>query len=201
MDLFDSKRPRNLLPHDGEAYYFGPIVTEAQADAYFNALMSEIAWQHDRLTLFGKKIVTRREVAWHGDAPFAYTYSHSTKTARAWTPALRDLKQHVQAASGATFNCCLLNLYHSGEEGMAWHADDEKELLKHGAIASISLGPARRFVLRHKQDKQKCEVVLENGSMLLMQGTTQTHWEHSLPVMKRVTRPRINLTFRTIVEN
>ena len=201
MDLFDSNRPRNLLPHDGEAYYHGPILAAAQADAYQVALMSEIEWQHDRLKLFGKEIVTRREVAWHGDAPFAYTYSHSTKTARPWTPALQEIKRSVEAVSGAMFNCCLLNLYHSGEEGMAWHADDEKELLENGAIASLSLGPSRRFVLRHKQDRQKCEILLEHGSLLVMQGPTQTHWEHSLPVMKRVTRPRINLTFRTIVEN
>ena len=82
---------------------------------------------------------------------------------------------------------------------MAWHADDEKELLPDGAIASVSLGAPRRFVFRHKADNEKAEILLAHGSLLLMRGTTQSHWEHSLPVMKRANGARINLTFRTIV--
>jgi alkylated DNA repair dioxygenase AlkB len=197
MDLFASPT-ENLLPHDGEAVYLGPLMADAAAHGLFERLMSEVDFQHDRVKLYGREIVTRRKVAWHGDRPYQYTYSHNTKTALAWTPALTALKADVEAASGDRFNCCLLNLYHSGEEGMAWHADDEKELQPQGAIASVSLGAPRRFVFRHKASKQKTEVLLENGSLLVMRGATQTHWEHSLPVMKRVKEPRINLTFRTI---
>ena len=198
MDLLDPQS-RNLLPRDGEAIYFGPLCTANEADELFAALMEEIDWQHDRVKLYGREIVTKREVAWHGDAAFQYTYSHNTKTALPWTPTLQNIKQMVEAESGDSFNCCLLNLYHSGEEGMAWHADDEKELLPDGAIASVSLGAPRRFVFRHKADKEKAEILLAHGSLLLMRGTTQSHWEHSLPVMKRANGARINLTFRTIV--
>lgn len=198
MDLFNPQS-RNLLPRDGEAIYFGPLCTANEADEFFAALMEEIDWQHDRVKLYGREIVTKREVAWHGDAAFQYTYSHNTKTALPWTPTLQNIKQMVEAESGDSFNCCLLNLYHSGEEGMAWHADDEKELLPYGAIASVSLGAPRRFVFRHKADKEKAEILLAHGSLLLMRGTTQSHWEHSLPVMKRANGARINLTFRTIV--
>ena len=198
MDLFNPQS-RNLLPHDGEAIYFGPLCTANEADELFAALMEEIDWQHDRVKLYGREIVTKREVAWHGDAAFQYTYSHNTKTALPWTPTLQNIKQMVEAECGDSFNCCLLNLYHSGEEGMAWHADDEKELLPDGAIASVSLGAPRRFVFRHKADKEKAEILLAHGSLLLMRGTTQSHWEHSLPVMKRANGARINLTFRTIV--
>ena len=198
MDLLDPQS-RNLLPRDGEAIYFGPLCTANEADEFFAALMEEIDWQHDRVKLYGREIVTKREVAWHGDAAFQYTYSHNTKTALPWTPTLQNIKQMVEAESGDSFNCCLLNLYHSGEEGMAWHADDEKELLPDGAIASVSLGAPRRFVFRHKADKEKAEILLAHGSLLLMRGTTQSHWEHSLPVMKRANGARINLTFRTIV--
>lgn len=197
MDLFNPQN-LNLLPRDGEAVYFGPIFGGAEADALFDALMQEVAWQHDRVKLYGREIVTRREVAWHGDEAYQYTYSHNTKTARPWTPTLEKLKAAVEAESGDRFNCCLLNLYHSGEEGMAWHADDEKELQPDGAIASVSLGEPRRFVFRHKADKEKAELRLEHGSLLVMRGVTQTHWEHALPVMKRALGPRINLTFRTI---
>ena len=198
MDLFNPQS-RNLLPRDGEAIYFGPFCTANKADELFAALMEEIDWQHDRVKLYGREIVTKREVAWHGDAAFQYTYSHNTKTALPWTPTLQNIKHMVEAESGDSFNCCLLNLYHSGEEGMAWHADDEKELLPDGAIASVSLGAPRRFVFRHKADKEKAEILLAHGSLLLMRGTTQSHWEHSLPVMKRANGARINLTFRTIV--
>ena len=198
MDLFNRQGARQILPHDGNAEYYGAIMSPSDADAYFAGLMDEIDFQHDRVKLYGKEIITRREVAWHGDAPYQYTYSHSTKTAAPWTPALARLKGEVEAASGDRFNCCLLNLYHSGEEGMAWHADDEKELQRDGAIASVSLGPTRRFLFRHKSDKQKVEISLDHGSLLVMKGVTQTHWEHSLPVMKRVKEPRINLTFRKI---
>lgn len=199
MDLFDTQTPRQILPRDGIADYYGAILSDTAADAYFTTLMQEIDWQPDRIKLYGKEIVTRREVAWHGDKPYRYTYSHSTKTALPWTPKLAGLKAEVEAASGTLYNCCLLNLYHSGETGMAWHADDEKELQPEGAIASVSLGPERRFIFRHKADKEKCEIGLAHGSLLVMRGPTQTHWEHSLPVMKRVTSPRINLTFRTII--
>ncbi len=199
MDLFDTDEPRQILPRDGAADYYGAILSDAAADAHFAALKQEIDWQPDRIKLYGKEIVTRREVAWHGDKPYHYTYSHSTKTALPWTPTLAKLKAEVEAASGARYNCCLLNLYHSGDTGMAWHADDEKELLPEGAIASVSLGPERRFIFRHKTDKEKCEIRLAHGSLLVMRGATQRHWEHSLPVMKRVAAPRINLTFRTII--
>jgi alkylated DNA repair dioxygenase AlkB len=199
MDLFQEKGPRQILPRDGHADYYGPIMPPSEADGFFAALMQEVDWQHDRLKLYGKEIVTRRKVAWHGDAAYLYTYSHSTKTALPWTPSLAQIKAEVEAASGDSYNCCLLNLYHSGEEGMAWHADDEKELQPEGAIASVSLGPERRFIFRHRGDKEKCEIRLAHGSLLVMRGVTQSHWEHSLPVMKRVTAPRINLTFRTII--
>ena len=199
MDLFQQNGPQQILPRDGIAEYYGPILAVPEADAFFSALMQEIDWQHDRVKLYGKEIITRREVAWHGDKAFQYTYSQNTKTALPWTPSLSALKAEVEGISGQSYNCCLLNLYHSGEEGMAWHADDEKELQPEGAIASVSLGPERRFVFRHKSYKEKCEVRLAHGSLLVMRGTTQTHWEHSLPVMKRVLEPRINLTFRKII--
>lgn len=199
MDLF-TPQGQNLLPRDGEAVYLGPLVSSDAADAVFDALMGEIDFQHDRVKLYGREIITRRKVAWHGDAPYQYTYSHNTKTALPWTPTLKEIKAQVEANSGDSFNCCLLNLYHSGEEGMAWHADDEKELAANSAIASVSLGAERRFVFRHKIHKEKTELRLETGSLLVMRGETQTHWEHSLPVMKRVKAPRINLTFRTIIE-
>jgi len=106
----------------------------------------------------------------------------------------------VEDLTQETYNSCLLNLYHNGSEGMGWHSDDEKELLKDGAIASLSLGADRKFVFKHKRSNEKVSVWLEHGSLLLMRGPTQTHWKHSLPTTKKIHSPRINLTFRTILD-
>ena len=118
-----------------------------------------------------------------------------------WTTELLELKKIIEQHSGEQFNSCLLNLYHNGEEGMAWHSDDEKELKKNGAIASLSFGAARRFAFRHKQTKETITLHLENGSLLVMKDETQTHWLHRLPQVANVAKPRVNLTFRTMMNN
>ncbi|MEM6831840.1 MAG: alpha-ketoglutarate-dependent dioxygenase AlkB, partial [Bacteroidota bacterium] len=125
--------------------------------------------------------------------------SNTTKKALLWTPELLELKQLIEDQSEENYNSCLLNLYHNGDEGMSWHSDAETELKKNGAIASVSLGNDRKFVFKHRQSKEKVSLQLEHGSLLVMKGTTQSHWLHSLPKTKRVTTPRINLTFRTIL--
>ena len=196
--LFSADSSENILPKDGEVNYFGAIVSLEIADALFLKLRDEIAWENDEIILFGKRIVTKRKVAWYGNFPFEYTYSNVKKQAIAWNETLFELKSLVEDKTGCSYNSCLLNLYHSGSEGMAWHRDDEKELLENGAIASLSFGVERVFELKHKQDNIKVKVLLEHGSLLLMKGITQKHWLHQLPKTKKVGTPRINLTFRTI---
>jgi len=198
MDLFHPHSLRNLMPCDGIVIYHGPILTPQQAAAFFTQLSTRIAWTHDEVMMFGKRLTTARKVAWYGDAPFTYTYSGTTKSALPWTPELAQLKQLIEQHTAATFNSCLLNLYHHGGEGMAWHSDDEKMLTPQAPIASLSLGAKRRFCFKHKHLPHKLSLELEDGSLLLMQGETQTHWLHSLPKATRIQQPRINLTFRTI---
>jgi len=200
MDLFESldNTPTNLLPQDGEVYYYGQIMSMAEADRYFDSLLNNIHWQHDQAMVMGKKIITKRKVAWYGDEAYSYTYSNTTKTALAWTQELLNIKQLVEQTTGETFNSCLLNLYHDGSEAMAWHSDAEKDLKKNGAIASISLGAERNFAFKHRQSKQTITQRLQHGSLLIMKGTTQSHWLHRLPPTKTVEHPRINLTFRVI---
>ncbi len=186
----------NLLPEDGAVYYHGPVFTAAEAHRYFEALLQDIAWEHDQAVMFGKTIVTRRKVAWYGDQAFPYTYSRITRTALPWTPLLEQLKARVEHLSKAAFNACLLNLYHDGSEGMAWHRDAEKELQPGGVIASLSFGAERRFSLKHRTQDTRIHQELAHGSLLIMQGETQQHWLHQLPTTKKVKTPRVNLTFR-----
>lgn len=199
--LFDEPfdKNNNLLPYDGTVNYYGKIFSEEETSDFFDALWNNIAWDHDKALIFGKEIITKRKVAWYGDRPFRYTYSKYTKEALAWGDDLKKLKEKVEKSAGVSFNSCLLNLYHDGSEGMAWHSDGEKDLAKHGAIASISLGAERKFAFKHKESKETISVILENGSLLIMKEETQSHWLHRLPPTKKISAPRINLTFRNIV--
>tara|TARA_R110000737_G_scaffold17130_1_gene34596 strand:+ start:38386 stop:38997 length:612 start_codon:yes stop_codon:yes gene_type:complete len=201
MNLFDFPYDSsiNLLPKDGTVNYYGKILEFTRSDDFYQNLMQEIEWKNDIAIIFGKRIETKRKVAWYGDLPFEYTYSNNTKKALPWTENLRQLKNLVEQKSGESFNSCLLNLYHDGSEGMAWHSDGEKDLKKNGAIASISLGAERKFAFKHKVSKEVISLVLENGSLLVMKDETQSHWLHRLPPTKKVLYPRINLTFRTII--
>jgi len=199
MVLFDDRTIINLLDKDSTANYLGKIVSTLEANWYFDRLFQNILWESDKVVIFGKHIVTKRKVAWYGDRPYSYTYSNSTKRALEWTRELSELKQLVEEHSGAKFNSCLLNLYHNGAEGMGWHSDDEYALGRNNIIASLSLGSEREFLFKHKHTQQKISVTLEHGSLLVMKDATQTNWLHSLPKSKKITCPRINLTFRTIL--
>ncbi len=198
MDLFNPDPISNILPNDGEVNYYGRILNYERAQYYFEQLFENIQWENDKAIIFGKLIVTKRKVAWYGDKPFSYTYSNTTKSALPWTKDLLELKEIIEDKTGETFNSCLINLYHNGQEGMAWHSDGEKDLKKNGAIGSLSLGAERKFSFKHKITKQTASVILERGSLLVMKGATQTNWLHRLPPTKKVKSPRINLTFRTI---
>jgi alkylated DNA repair dioxygenase AlkB len=201
MELFDfpSDPTVNLLPGEGIVNYYGKLMSASEANAMAQALLDRIEWRNDEAVIYGKRIITKRKVAWYGEEAFSYTYSNTTKTALPWTPELLFLKNLAEKHSGETYNSCLLNLYHDGSEGMAWHSDGEKDLRKNGAIASLSFGAERKFCFKHKKSGEKIDVFLEAGSLLVMKGETQTHWLHRLPPTTKVYQPRINLTFRTIV--
>ncbi len=203
MDLFaHTLDPReNLLPRDGEVNYYGPILSLEASDHYLSTLLENIAWKPDEAIVMGKHIFTKRCAAWYADSPFQYTYSRITKHALPWAPDLLDLKARVEQVSGEHFNSCLLNLYHDGSEGMAWHSDAEKDLKKDGAISSLSFGAVRKFSFKHKKEKRTVSLMLNHGSLLVMKGAIQTHWVHRLPPTKTIQSPRVNLTFRMIVNN
>jgi len=202
MKLFDIKvdHNKNLLPKGGTVNYYGKIFMDNEAEDYLDKLLNNIEWKNDEAIIFGKKIITKRKVAWYGEKPFQYTYSKTTKQALPWTTELLTLKNKVEHETGETYNSCLLNLYHDGSEGMAWHSDGEKDLKKNGAIASLSFGSERKFAFKHKETKEKVELILEHGSLLIMKDETQTNWLHRLPPTTKSQHPRVNLTFRTIIE-
>ncbi len=202
MDLFSHlvNPLNNLLPQDGTVNYYGTIFTTIESEHYLKRLLQNIDWKNDEAIIYGKHYITKRKVAWYGDRAFEYSYSNTIKRALLWTDELKELKRITEEKTGETYNSCLLNLYHSGEEGMAWHSDGEKDLKKHGTIASLSFGAERKFSFKHKISKETISIVLEHGSLLVMKGLTQTNWLHRLPPTTKTKMPRVNLTFRTIVE-
>lgn len=203
MDLFnpETNETTNLLPKDGTVNYYGKIFSAEISNQYLNVFLNTIEWKNDQAIIFGKLILTKRKIAWYGDLEFEYTYSNTTKKALPWTKELLELKKIIEEKTGETFNSCLLNLYHSGDEGMAWHSDAEKDLKKNGSIGSVSFGAERKFAFKHKETKETVSLILGHGSLLVMKDTTQTHWLHRLPPTKKTLKPRVNLTFRTIVKN
>jgi alkylated DNA repair dioxygenase AlkB len=197
--LDDVGETANLLHKDGTAHYYGKILPYREANRYFDLLLQNIQWKNDEANILGKHIVTKRKVAWYGNSDYSYAYSNTTKQALAWTRELSVLKRLIEEITGESFNSCLLNLYHNGNEGLGWHSDDEKSIGKYTSIASLSFGAERKFSFKHKQTKQTVSLVLEHGSLLVMKGATQTNWLHSLPKSNRITQARINLTFRMMV--
>ena len=197
MELFENlSMNENLLPYDGEVLYHGILLDTNESERFFNELMQKVEWSHDKSIIYGKEIITKRKVAWYGSKVFEYTYSGTTKMALPWIEELLALKQLVELYTDSMYNSCLLNLYHSGEEGMSWHSDGEKDLVDNGSIACLSLGAQRRFDFKHKQSGDKKSFELANGSLIEMKGETQKHWLHQIPVTKKVSEPRISLTFR-----
>ncbi len=184
------------LEKGADITYFPEFVDEAKAGEWFDKLVKEVNFKPDTLKLFGKTITTSRLVAWHGDEPYDYAYSGHSRVAQPWTPVLQKIKNCVEKKLNRSFNCCLLNYYADGAQGMSWHSDDEQVMQKNGAIASLSLGAARYFEFKHKTEAIRKKFLLENGSLLLMQGETQKHFLHQLPKSTKISKPRINLTFR-----
>jgi alkylated DNA repair dioxygenase AlkB len=198
MLLFPELNNENLLPQDGTVVYYGKIFSTTDANHFTQILLDTIDWKNDEAIIFGKKIITKRKVAWYAAEPFSYTYSNTTKNALAFTKELLELKKIVEEKTAATYNACLLNLYHNGDEAMGWHSDDEKELVKNASIASLSFGAERKFMFKHKHTNQTVSVQLENGSLLCMKDQTQSFWLHRLTKATKVHTARINLTFRNM---
>ncbi len=188
----------NLAPFDGELYLIKQFYSSPEAQLLFTELQSSLAWQEEAIFIFGKSIKVPRLICWIGDADAYYRYSGVDHQPSPWTKSLQAIRQRVEQQCQHSFNSVLANLYRDGQDSMGCHADNEKELGLTPLIASLSLGEERLFRLHHKQRKERLDVFLQNGDLLIMAGALQHHWLHSLPKTKKSKNPRINLTFRKI---
>lgn len=169
-------------------------------DALLTLIHDDVPWTQHRIRIHGRELPSPRLSAWIGDPGCAYTYSKTRFEPLPWTPALAGVRAMLADELGLQFNSVLCNLYRDGADSMGWHSDDERELGHEPVIASLSLGQPRRFLLRSKaQPRRTLELELGDGSLLIMRGATQAHWQHALPKSLRVKGARINLTFRNIL--
>lgn len=191
------KKGFNLNLQDANIWYYPNFFTEQESKGYFNLLKTQTQWQQDNITVFGKTYKQPRLTALYGNK--SYTYSNIIMYPSPFTYTLNTIKSKINDIEPRDFNACLLNLYRDGEDSNGWHADNEKELGNNPVIASLSFGASRMFHLKHRFNSElKHKFVLENGSLLIMKGTTQHNWLHQIPKTKKKIEARINLTFRII---
>lgn len=206
LSLFPEDILKIDLPH-AQLIFIDSFLEKTEANTLFNDLKNTIQWSQGEIKIFGKTVLEPRLSAWYGDEGTTYTYSGKTQNPLKWTDILRGVQSKIQNQcteldlphEQSRFNSVLLNYYRNGQDSMGWHSDDEKELGLNPTIASLNLGETRRFLIRSKHDKNhKTELLLTHGSLLIMSGAMQHHWQHAVPKEMKKLNPRINLTFRWI---
>ncbi|MGZ5006392.1 MAG: alpha-ketoglutarate-dependent dioxygenase AlkB family protein [Methylobacter sp.] len=190
----------NIIPFDGELYLYKGFYRLSEADLLLEQLKTGLAWQEEAIFIYGRSVKVPRLMCWYGDSGACYRYSGVDHQPIPWTPLLQAVREKVERQCLCTFNSVLANLYRDGNDSMGCHADDEKELGANPVIASLSLGDERLFKLHHKTTKDKLDMVLAHGDLLVMAGALQHHWMHAVPKTKKAKTARINLTFRKILK-
>ena len=199
-ELFTESKVEYDLP-DAEIEYFPEFFSRKNSLFFLPQLLDTIKWKQNTIKMYGKENPVPRLEAWYGDAGKSYAYSGIRMEPTPWTDELKEIKRSIEAKAAISFNSVLINYYRDGQDRVAWHSDDEKELGQNPVIGSVSFGAERIFKLRHKKYKinnLKQSITLGNGSFLLMKGATQHHWMHEIPRTAKLIGPRINLTFRVI---
>lgn len=187
----------NIL-QNGQYVYCSDFFSNSESDSLFHSLMERIAWKQETMTMYGKTVKFPRLTAWYGDNDKSYSFSGITLHPNRWTEDILLIKDRIEPVAKTRFNSVLLNLYRDGNDSISWHTDAEKELGKNPIIASVNFGAARKFQLRHISTKEKIEIELAHGSLLVMQGELQHYWQHQIPKTSKAVGERINLTFRVI---
>ena len=199
MNLFSQDKQHYKLPN-AELIYYPNAFSNEEADMYYKIIASATNWQHDDITVYGKTYKQPRLTALYGDTNQSYGYSNIVMHPKPFTPTLKVIKKEVESITNFKFNTLLLNLYRNGSDSNGWHADNEKALGKNPVIASVSFGASRPFHFKHRTLKdQRHKLILEHGSLLLMTGEMQHYWLHQITKTKKLIQPRINLTFRKLL--
>ncbi len=183
---------------NGEYIYSPNFFFKSESDLFLKSLKENILWKQESMNMYGKRIDFPRLTAWYGDSDKPYKFSGITLQPLPWTTEILAIKSKIEPQAKVIFNSVLLNRYRDGNDSISWHTDAEPELGKNPIIASVNFGDTRKFQLRHINTKEKLEIELSHGSLLIMQGELQHFWQHQVPKTKELKTERINLTFRVI---
>jgi alkylated DNA repair dioxygenase AlkB len=183
---------------NGEYFFYPNFFSKSESDLFLQKLKDEIEWKQETMNMYGKQVNFPRLTAWYGNKDKPYSFSGITLQPKVWSKELLEIKEKIELISQVQFNSVLLNRYRTGNDSISWHTDAEKELGKNPIIASVNFGATRKFQLRHIETKEKIEIELTHGSLLIMQGELQHYWQHQVPKTSKVINERINLTFRVI---
>lgn len=183
---------------NGEYIYLPNFFTKSESDKYFQVLKDNILWKQESMNMYGKQVMFPRLTAWYGDNDKPYSFSGITLRPHSWSKELLEIKNKIEPIANTHFNSVLLNQYRNGNDSISWHTDAEKELGLNPIIGSVNFGATRKFQLRHIETKEKIEIELTHGSLLIMQGELQHFWQHQVPKTAKKVNERINLTFRVI---
>jgi len=200
----DTKRVEKIntgltVIENGEYIFLPTYFNKEESDLYFTMLKDKIEWKQESMNMYGKQLNFPRLTAWYGDNDKPYSFSGIKLSPQPWNKELLEIKNRIEPKALVSFNSVLLNRYRSGNDSISWHTDAEKELGKNPIIASVNFGATRKFQLRHIQTKEKLEIELTHGSLLIMQGELQHFWQHQVPKTSQNVTERINLTFRVII--
>lgn len=206
LDIFGNSEKSSQFPQvglnvirDGEFIYYPNFFSKSESDYYLQELTNNVLWKQESMNMYGKRIDFPRLTSWYGDNDKPYSFSGITLSPNPWNKDILSIKNKIENESKVIFNSVLLNRYRSGSDSISWHTDAEKELGKNPVIASANFGETRKFQLRHNSTKEKLEIELKHGSLLIMQGELQHFWQHQVPKSTKPLRERINLTFRVIL--
>ncbi|MCM8525193.1 MAG: alpha-ketoglutarate-dependent dioxygenase AlkB [Lentisphaeraceae bacterium] len=198
-ELFDSG-PEITELVNGRLILYRTFLYDLGCEKLFNALRTKTKWEGGSIFIGGKYVEIPRLNAWYVDDSQTFTYSGIKLQPNSWFEELNEVRRLINSKLSIRFNSCLLNLYRNGSDSVAWHCDDEDELGRNPTIASLSLGAERKFILRSLHDhSERYTITLPNGSLLIMEGEVQHRYEHQVPKEKNISSPRINMTFRNIV--
>lgn len=205
LDMFGSENETNLFPknglniiRNGEFIYLPNFFSKQESDFFFNSLKNNVLWKQESMNIYGKRVDFPRLTSWYGDNDKPYSFSGITLNPNPWTKELLEIKNRIEPETNVNFNSVLLNRYRNGSDSISWHTDAEKELGKNPIIASVNFGATRNFQLRHIETKEKIDIDLSHGCLLIMQGELQHFWQHQIPKTTKPVNERINLTFRVI---
>jgi alkylated DNA repair dioxygenase AlkB len=201
LDLFGEMPPKDGEPviiKNGEYIYFPNFLDRDSANDFLEAFKTTIEWKQESMNMYGKQVLFPRLTAWYGDNDKPYSFSGITLNPHPWTKELLKIKELIEPICEVEFNSVLLNLYRDGNDSISWHTDAEKELGKNPLIASVNFGAERKFQIKHNESLEMHEIILKNGSLLIMKGELQHFWKHQVPKQKGIIKERINLTFRVI---